>query len=124
MKTKDPASRASTLSGDPEAATGQPTDMEVICAFMEKRPGPNEHGGTGWSGGRWWYWSRSWMPRELTLDAIHEVEERLSGEQRLVYLLEISRNGTPETGYWRRIHATAATKIKALAAVLRTQVTK
>lgn len=62
-------------------------------------------------------WRRMPLP-ELTLDRLHLVEARLSDEQRLPYWLELSKGGSPETGYWRLVHATSEQKIRALGSVL------
>ncbi len=100
------------------------TDEEVICAFMEPKP-------TGsWVRDvqpTWWYFSTydfplGWHAKAITLDALWEVEQRLSREQINRYIAELLRvTLPPDRGAydWRLIHATAAQKIAALASVLR-----
>jgi hypothetical protein len=89
------------------------TDEEMICNFMEPKPEgrPSSYG----SGEVWWRWGWryiGWLPRPLTLDALWEVEARLTDEQCSRYTREL----VMLPWLW---HATAAQKIKALAAVLR-----
>ncbi len=110
------------------------SDAEVICAFMEPRPDapPNQHGANE----LWWRWGwRSvgpslpqqqppheycWLPRRITLDAIHEVEERLTDRQWTTYQNRLEIDGPAE---WQRqkrwVHVSAEHKIRSLAAVLR-----
>ena len=103
------------------------TDAEVICSFMEPKPTKSimdtlRDGDP--APGKWWndrhHASSEWRPRTLTLDAIWEVEERLTDEQWQQYRDEILK-GTDMMGLWmtRLIDAGAAQKIVALAAVLR-----
>lgn len=83
------------------------TDAEVICTFMEPKPDPEE--------------LRLWLPGSLTLDALWEVEERLTAEQFAAYI-ERLEDGWDINGLARDyglVHARAEQKIKALAAVLR-----
>lgn len=111
------------------------TDQEVICAWMEPKPPlPNY-----WSGGYpspkgWWYnvpisggrmdwipW-RNGRPMACDLNALWEVEERLTDMRWLLYYTELAE-ATKSLGLpheeWRCAHATPEQKIKALAAVLR-----
>lgn len=96
------------------------TDKEFICQFMETKPDPNTHGGTCRSPKGWWFWYGKWETTKLTLDALWEVEERLTDEQWQEYDAELGGSTTsvlsPNFGM---IHATAEQKIKALASVLR-----
>lgn len=113
----------------------------VICEWMQEKPkdghGPRVE--TPEMVGHWWYYNYSTRPviatephgrrefvwtwhanESLTLDDLHQVEERLSDKQWDRYdrlLGRISRSGlTPHFGY---IHASAEQKSIALAAVLR-----
>jgi hypothetical protein len=96
------------------------TDQELICAWMEPRPIPSKN---GWRSSPWWKrklrGARDYAhPRELDLDALWEVEERLTNEQWEKYLHEFART----QGYWplrTLLHATPEQKIRALAQVLR-----
>jgi hypothetical protein len=57
--------------------------------------------------------------RLLTLDALHEVEERLTNEQWWAYEAALTEGPFGTGDHFRQIvHATTAQKIKALAAVL------
>ena len=90
------------------------TDEEVICAFMEPEADLRIDSDFEWWGQIWSNGVRSVFPRTLTLDALWEVEERLTTLQAVNYaglLLDGQEGWT-----W---HATAAQKIKALATVLR-----
>jgi|SRR6266853_4554718 len=102
-----------------------PTDEEIIGAFMEPKP---EHSRQSRPGFAWWIWNSShqeWIPGNLTLDALWQVEERLTEEQWWDYEKRLAN------GHWSNgpasllfvikahIHATAAEKIKALAEVLK-----
>ena len=106
-------------------------DEEIICTFMEPKPPDTDRGERGTSPGGWWKlrWSvldqrfRAWPNDDKTdsLDALWEVEERLTDEQWYRY------TGNLPTGRWwskELAHATAAHKIKALASVLRPEVEK
>jgi hypothetical protein len=96
------------------------SDQEVICAFMEPRPEPNTHGGTHRSARGWWFWSGTWEPRTLTLDALWEVEEKLKqrprGQRAAYYEHQGLLSEATDGESW---HATPAQKIAALASVLR-----
>lgn len=109
-------------------------DEEIICEWMERRPLDGMGQRVETANARWWDYSyqilpRSsgvgkefhwqWHPCNLTLDRLWEVEERLTDEQRLAYLLELSKGGAPELGYWRIMHASANDKIAALSTILR-----
>lgn len=105
------------------------TDAEVICGWMEPKPVriwpqdiPDGHWWSAlWSTGTGW----SWIPATLDLDALHEVEARLSEDEWWIYLgeLHVATKGVAAYAYRHLIHATAAQKIAALAAVLRREVT-
>lgn len=100
------------------------SDAEIICAFCEPKPTdtlPDTVRGT-----KWWrlslkgYLAR-WIPKYLGLDALHEVEARLTDEQWDRYAsLMMDPAGIRHTRFL--LHATAGEKIKALAAVLRAEV--
>jgi hypothetical protein len=109
------------------------TDQEVICTWME--PKPTAAASSTVSAGAWWNryagvqrsgpawvltpFSGPWEPCPLTLDALWEVEERLTPEQQGQYttaLLAII--AVPFRCGWTW-HATPEQKIKALASVLR-----
>jgi hypothetical protein len=98
------------------------SDEEVICGWMEPKP-PERNRSTDKSTADWWaldLYGVYWNPRSLTtLDALHEVEARLTDAQQLAYWLALSRGGEPKRGYWRIVHATSARKIKVLAEVIR-----
>lgn len=116
------------------------TDEEVICGFMEPKPDqiPEDAEDLELCGSRpttaLGFWvcispydvASRWIPRRLTLDALWEVEERLSGAQRFNYLKAlklVDRPGEiprtlPEGFFW---HAHRAQKIKALSTVLRAE---
>ena len=121
MQSEIPQSSGATDSRND--GTARLSDAELICEWMERRPAPNTHGGTHRSSGNWWYWGGEWEPRKLTLDALHEVEARLTDEQISEYdaLLRAELDG--EIGVdaytW---HAETGVKTAALAAVLRKEV--
>lgn len=96
------------------------TDAEVICSWMEARPGPNTIHilrGADW----WLWWGGEWTPIDLGLDQLHEVEARLSDEQWDAY--EESFDRVILWGMKRSLlHADAPAKIRALAATLRSRV--
>lgn len=109
------------------------SEEEVICEWMEPRPdvvddGADPNACYKWPH-RWWKWYRDrngHLPRELDLNALHEVEARLSDKQWLDYRREfrlvVERvNGTWPLGQRSKdmLHATAEQKIRALASVLR-----
>jgi hypothetical protein len=109
-----------------------PSDEEIICAWMEPRPTKSPLRRDELSR-HWWQWNRfdaAWGPRYLTLDALWEVEERLTDEQRLDYResLVAPHRDSGERGlplvmlYWVLLHATPEQKIRALAQVLRSGV--
>lgn len=112
------------------------TDEEVICAFMEPKP-PDGAYPRALSDAGWWKvaWSNAlqksqWLPnndKAASLDALWEVEERLTEEQWGQYCIRAQVDlydpawGNHPGGMDRPIiHATAEQKIRALAAVLRT----
>src|SRR6185369_9847696 len=97
------------------------SDEEVICTWMGWFTGD-------WTGGGGLGEPARWTPTLLDLDALHEVEARLAVEQWDEYAIAmldkgIVRNaGVGNRFAYRMLHASAADKIKALAAVLRTVV--
>jgi hypothetical protein len=107
------------------------TDQEVICAWMEPKPRLTKSGQfhaneKRWANDlHWWDYrpttSPYLFPCPLTLDALWEVEERLTdGQWRKYYdALCISCEPKLKFGMYDVIHATPEQKIKALAAVLR-----
>lgn len=126
-------SAANSKTGD--APVLRLTDEEVICEFMEAKPeaflatGSQAHPSVG----GWWrsdfrFTSPSpndgeyyWKPRKLTLDALHEVEARLTDEHWKEYCWRFQRGGM--CSWWENqrdfLHASAEQKIKALASILR-----
>jgi hypothetical protein len=88
------------------------TDAEILCQFMEPKPPECD---LRTFERLWWTveGGARWSPRNLTLDAIWEIEERLTKEQwgRYQMLFPHRRRET--------LHADAPTRIRALAAVLR-----
>lgn len=97
------------------------SNEETICAFMEPKP---RHKPVGcMKQYHWWIYRAMthpyWFPVPLTLDRLHEVEERLTDEQWSNYanaLVDTFHQRFPR--FAEVIHATAAQKITALAAVL------
>jgi hypothetical protein len=127
------------------------TDQEVICTWMAGAK-PNTEppdalerdlfGAPLTVAGGWWECHcvyeegdvPRWYPRDLTLDALHEVEGRLKDEQwgkyerrfnnKRVINKRCERCGADQLSHHRAssralLHATPEQKIKALAAVLR-----
>ncbi len=111
------------------------SDEEIICAWMEPRPGEPSYRSDRSPGG-WWQKvinykpdiPYAFKPRELDLDALYEVQSRLTDEQweeyddeilptlpRDLFELEIRK---------AYIHASPKQKITALASVLRPEVEK
>src|ERR1700676_711258 len=88
------------------------TDEEVICAWMEPNAPKDGTGGAAlkkFSPLGWWRYSMVsclWKQPILQtcaevekLGRLWEVEERLTEDQWLGYLLELSKGGPAETGY-------------------------
>lgn len=119
------------------------SDEEVICDFVEPLATIDCAAGGKRSLADWWRretaWSdtlvwKPWVPARLTLDALWKVEDRLSEQQRRHYCVLIFHavcteartsnliEDTMTKNRWPMIHASAAQKIKALAAVLRVAV--
>ncbi len=97
------------------------------------------------SAARWKWWVFDWAgrgdgpyPRHLTLDALHEVEARLTGEQRTEYRRQLCLaiwDLAESDGHFKLanvemtqgqlmdllIHATAVQKVRALASTLQSQ---
>jgi hypothetical protein len=108
------------------------SDEEVLATFMETKPNGGGRRGSHW----WWYRSglnsgAGWRPRSLDLDALHEVEARLTDEQWDKYQRGLSvycgselRAGDVRASIRQMIHALPVQKIRALAAVLRPEVEK
>ena len=103
------------------------TDEATICAFME--PGPYSRTRSRDSEGGWWRLigadrkTSEWEPtRYLTLDRLHEVEQRLTDAQCSHYdreLADAKLHSKPTPRIWFSWHSTADQKIKALAVVIR-----
>jgi hypothetical protein len=103
------------------------SDASVICRFME--PQPYSRTRSRDSEGGWWRLvgadrkSSVWEPtRYLTLDLLHQVEERLTPgqcsqyERELYYAMRNAKRKLIGVYAW---HASAEQKIRALAVVLR-----
>jgi hypothetical protein len=116
------------LAAPPSGGPARLSDAEVICSWMEPRPTSLR----GWwrsSAGRWWIRrKRGTVPhnRVNTLDALWEVQERLTSEQWRLYRREFRLAVEREDGTFPLgervhdyLHATPKQKIEALAAVLR-----
>lgn len=109
------------------------TDAEVICSFMEKTPRRVRYFDEHMSSATWWRRDivqnngqgivySDWTPCELTLDALREVQRRLTDEQWHEYergLRCVPFDGPVNSVTRVFIHATAEQKIRALAVVLR-----
>jgi hypothetical protein len=128
--TDSPSNRGVEPEGSRKSGVGIcPSDEEIICTWMETRPKYVSQGQPGWieddqwnAHHRWWKWfvDKDWqhLPVDLDLDALWEVEERLTGEQWGEYSgLLMDPRGVNHTRFL--LHATAEQKTKALAAVLR-----
>lgn len=103
------------------------TDQEVICAWMEPQPLLSE-GAMQEARQPYPYWwtvhdeiAGEWQPRILALDALREVEARLTYAQWSDYShgLGFASFGEPVVRAKLLIHASAEQKIEALAAILR-----
>lgn len=103
------------------------TAAEIVASFME--PKPQFDGGDG----GWWSFiyegNGTWKPvvndRTESLDALHEVEARLTDDQQWLYIetiRKLANRGNLAT--WHYLHASAAQKLSALAQVLRPEVEK
>lgn len=108
------------------------TDAEIICMWMEPKPQGEAPLSLTFRGdldspGRFWVafeYSTTWQPRPLTLDALWEVEERLTDVELGWYgyfskLYEVTHAESRLNSDIRICHATPEQKIKALASVLR-----
>jgi hypothetical protein len=107
------------------------SDAAVICTFME--PKPKDRPGAFGANEYWWRWGwryvgpsipqqetpveYCWLPRNLTLDALWEVEERLKAHPAYLWIHYAS--GQFPLDRWTCLHATPKQKIEALAKVLR-----
>lgn len=102
-----------------DGATQGKSDEEVICEWME--PGREIPG--NWM--QYIGWGRGWRPCTLTLDRLHEVEARLTDEQWKPYIMKLlpwqSLNKLYVEQLFCLLHATAEQKIKALAAVIQSE---
>jgi hypothetical protein len=104
------------------------SDREVIATWMEPKPQLTTRQRVSFGG--WWLslpdhrgirrwhqprdWGREW------LQALHEVEERMTQHQRGLYVDTLS--GDRCRDLWLILHASAEQKIAALASVLRAEV--
>jgi hypothetical protein len=107
------------------------SDQEVICAWMERRPkdgdSPQTVSESGWWAAIWSVFNQRWQwhpdnRRTESLDALWEVEERLTGAQSWPYSDLLCRAVWEAAGSevtFAVIHATPEQKIRALAQVLR-----
>lgn len=96
-------------------------DACLICEWMEPRPNLRAGECAGLPG-QWWKRrgiTNEVKPMPLTLDALWEVEERLTGAQVEAYLMALVGCTTDIAVIARAVHATAEQKIKALADVIR-----
>jgi len=107
------------------------SDAEVICMWMEPRPKDGSGSKVATPESRWWVYSYEvrvhifhwkWHPNTLDLDALHEVEAKLSDEQQWAYIEAL--RGKYNMPTWHFVHASAEQKIKALAITLREEVKK
>lgn len=121
MSKKDVELPASRVVGE---GVSQPSDAEVICAWMEPKPTlPDYWTGTERSPSRWWILvgtnggGMAWLPITLNLGALWVAENRLTDERQWEYIEALRENRNAPT--WGFLHATAEQKIKALALVLR-----
>lgn len=108
------------------------TDEEFICGWMEPKPLDTECGERGLSVSEGGWWERSWdaMNQRFrhwpnsnkmdSLDAIHEIETRLTDEQWKLYTTRWPISEWPGSVSVRKalLHATAEQKIAALADTL------
>lgn len=104
--------------------------QEILCEFMEGRDPRNavsvkrgtkvlDIDSLHWWIARWRAGNWEFAPRTLDLDALHEIEERLTDEQWIAYvdaLIAIMPQRLPRKG--EIVHATAEQKIMALAETL------
>lgn len=116
------------------------TDAETVATFMEPMPDyiPQPYDGLSRSPNCWWTaksqkTSRGgfefvWVANEATLDMLHEVEARLTDRQWERYCLRLvgcgsnilNLRGTVDYADLKALlHASAADKLTALAAVIR-----
>lgn len=114
------------------------TDEAIICAWMELKPQLGPLDMRPWQSVSvlsWWVAAKfrkldtpnEWYPRPLTLDALWEVEERLTAEQRGTYYRALHTPDERDSqgrrvasrSNWDLLHATPAQKVAALVAVLR-----
>jgi hypothetical protein len=99
------------------------SNEEIICTWMEPKPTMSEAMAEGWAF-RWW--GRDRKPcRQLDLDALREVQERLTDEQWADYEDGILNQWSATADRYREstakfcLHATPEQKIAALGSVLR-----
>ncbi len=106
------------------------TDAEEICGWMEPKPEDMERRGLGLISEAGW-WKYKWSPmgqcyrvwpnddKADSLDALHEVEEKLTSSQKSRFgLLLYNAMATPDGNVYTW-HATTEQKIAALAQVIR-----
>ncbi len=128
--TPDKPLNARAPSPESDKSAVSLTDAEVICGFMEPRPTETD----GWSrvditpsALGWWEFDGDddcWLAIALDLDALHEVEARLTDAQWYKYGALI---GGDHVTFWALrdcLHAAAEQKIRALVTVLHLRVPK
>lgn len=103
------------------------TPAEIICQFMEPKPSMPPWKLLGRSALGWWVASSDeddafWLPRQLDLGLLWEVEDRLTDEQWWKYESTLAGSGAAVRPLLEmvkaHIHATPAQKMAALAKVL------
>ena len=103
---------------------------QIICNFMESKPKlPSCWYGKELSKKNWWQLiatnggGMEWIPKLLTLDCIHNVEECLDKKQKDHYISHISGleglKGKFYEDAWVFLHATLAQRKLALSRVIR-----
>lgn len=105
-------------------------DAWEVCEWMEKMPDKGPYDFRPWrsvSPEGWWnaepqFELNEWLPRDLTLNALHLVEEKLTDAQCVQYEREVyavMQATKPRPKRWYLWHADAPTRLAALAAVIR-----
>ena len=104
-------------------------DAEIICGWMEPRPKDGSGPVVTTPDSRWWVYNYTsdganfdwnFVLSTLTLDALHEVEARLTDQQGWFTRLLVPLPPITSMQYFRLVaNATAEQKVKALAAVVR-----
>lgn len=99
------------------------TPAEIVASFMEERPedprGHDDPSPFWWR--RTYLHEKPWEPREVSLDGMRLVEERLNCGRTWAYDNALQRQVSGEYYVW---HASAEQKLAALAEVLRGVVEK